>query len=303
MKSQGMQGRVFNSYGLGGYLIYQLTPNIEIYIDGRTDILYPIEHMKVYGATLVSSTALLAELDKYQIDKVVWPVEKLEMHDLLLETGQFHLEFMDASHALYVRKPTKFQLLGQLLTQPACWRPEMGSRIESEQESMVDILPYYSRLFPFAGFVDGYSNATDKKSFLDASFDQLKWNDEMIRFAMFRFAELGYGGITINLLAGIEKHRPQDYAITSMMAFNGGELKVVSRLLQDFSSQTWLFVSGNDLQIFHALYTKLAEIRSLDSWEAEGKANITKALANAGLSEPDIEMDLGMFCPAQDMQY
>jgi hypothetical protein len=38
LKSQGLPGPIYNRYGWGGYLIYQLYPEYRVYIDGRADV-------------------------------------------------------------------------------------------------------------------------------------------------------------------------------------------------------------------------------------------------------------------------
>ena len=73
MQSRQLQGRVFNEYVWGGYILWQ-TPEIKTFIDGRTDIFE-------YGGVLrdyLDATSLknsFSVLDKYQIRYVLFPPE------------------------------------------------------------------------------------------------------------------------------------------------------------------------------------------------------------------------------------
>src|SRR6185312_3033693 len=43
MKDTGVRGRVFNHYDFGAYLFFHFDQDIKVFIDQRTNILYPIE--------------------------------------------------------------------------------------------------------------------------------------------------------------------------------------------------------------------------------------------------------------------
>ena len=70
LKSQRLPGPIYNRYGWGGYLIYQLYPEYRVYIDGRADVYgdaFFAEAMRTYdGAGDWSSS-----LDRYDIRTVL----------------------------------------------------------------------------------------------------------------------------------------------------------------------------------------------------------------------------------------
>src|SRR5690606_31437581 len=45
-------GPMFNEFGYGGFLIHHLWPEHRVYIDGRTDLVYPVEMIERYGRAL-----------------------------------------------------------------------------------------------------------------------------------------------------------------------------------------------------------------------------------------------------------
>ena len=54
LKSQHLSGPIYNRYGWGGYLIYQLYPEYRVYIDGRADVYgdqFFAEAMRTYDGT------------------------------------------------------------------------------------------------------------------------------------------------------------------------------------------------------------------------------------------------------------
>ena len=70
LKSQHLPGPIYNRYGWGGYLIYQLYPEYRVYIDGRADVYgdaFFTEAMKVYDGV----GNWKEPLDRYGIQTVI----------------------------------------------------------------------------------------------------------------------------------------------------------------------------------------------------------------------------------------
>ncbi|RLB07883.1 MAG: hypothetical protein DRG50_01435, partial [Deltaproteobacteria bacterium] len=62
LKDHHIKGNIFNTYGLGGYIIWHLWPNIPVFIDGRTPTIYDQDFFWLYS---------LAERKKEIWEKVV----------------------------------------------------------------------------------------------------------------------------------------------------------------------------------------------------------------------------------------
>src|SRR6185369_2438529 len=70
LKSQHLTGPIYNRYGWGGYLIYQLYPEYRVYIDGRADVYgdaFFTEAMQVYDGV----GNWKEPLDRYGIQTVI----------------------------------------------------------------------------------------------------------------------------------------------------------------------------------------------------------------------------------------
>jgi hypothetical protein len=299
MQENHKSGRIFNTYGMGGYLIYRLAPQNQVYIDGRTQILYPLEHMQRYK--VVSKTGdpkvLRKELENYSVDQIIWRYSQ-SRHDLIQETGGFGLDFLDAHLVLYTRGASNFSLLGKLLSNPECWRPDMLSQLNTERQKMDDILPDYSALFPFANLVVGYSNAKDGKAFFDENIDGDKWFDEMRRFAGYRFLETGEYDLVVNLLGGVELLNRKDFLASAFAKIMVGDIDMATQILEDFSNREWLRLKPEETFIQYKLYQLLSLQRDLSTVEREISEALKVKLLDLGYADlgPEHVIDVGSFC-------
>ena len=305
MIERQVSGRIFNVYRMGGYLIYRLARQNQVYIDGRTQILYPLEHMKRYYQVLNANDpeVLRAELDEYSIDQIIWPHSQVR-HDLVQDAGGFGLDFLDARFVLYTRGTSNFPLLGKLLSRPECWRPDMLDRLNSERQRMDVILPKYSGLFPFANLVVGYSNADDGKAFFDENIDGDKWFDEMRRFAGYRFLETGEYDLVANLLGGVELRKPKDYLASALAQVKAGDFELASHIIEDFSNVEWAKLKSEDVFIHYKLYQLLEMHGSLTSIEHKKAEALKVKLVELEYSNLDLEhvLDVESFCTSSGIQ-
>ena len=65
-----IEGHMLNEFGYGGYLIFQLWPEYPAYIDGRTDLVYPPEHVQAYGEALTDPKAFAREVERHDLQWV-----------------------------------------------------------------------------------------------------------------------------------------------------------------------------------------------------------------------------------------
>ena len=300
-----MSGRIFNTYGIGGYLIYRLAPQNQVYIDGRTGILYPIEHLRLHNELLKTKKpqVLKAELDKYSVDYIILQHNQSH-HDLVQKMGDFGLDFLGARYSLYKRGSSNFPLSGKLLAEPACWHPDMLKELKEERQKMDVILPGYSGLFPFVDLILGYASAEDGKAYIDESIDAESWFDEMRRFAGYRFLETGYYNLVPALLGGVQIRKPNDYLASALAMINAGEYEMATHILSDLSNDNRLHVQPEDLLIQYRLYKLLEEQSESTLTDLEYVNALKEQLSEAGyydLSSPRV-LDERSFCSSSEMQ-
>jgi hypothetical protein len=102
----GLQGRMFNTYHYGGYLIKQLYPQQKVFIDGRTE-LYGQEFVRDYLNTSNGREGWDATIDKYSIDYAIVSNDE-PIRQLLLARGDFHLVYQDDHTSVVVRDDPRY---------------------------------------------------------------------------------------------------------------------------------------------------------------------------------------------------
>jgi hypothetical protein len=109
IQREGIEGRMFNTYHYGGYLIYHLYPRQRVFIDGRAD-MYGDAFIKDTLAIYQGSSDWKIRFDRYDIDYVICESEA-PLRQLLLQEGTFRLVFDDGMHSVMLRDIEKYQPL------------------------------------------------------------------------------------------------------------------------------------------------------------------------------------------------
>ena len=104
-----IQGRMFNSYQYGGYLIFRLYPAQQVFIYGWVEI-YQDSFMQIHDAILQGRPNWKALFDRYDIDYVVCE-SNAALRQLLLQEGGFRLVFDDGNHSILLKDIDKFKSL------------------------------------------------------------------------------------------------------------------------------------------------------------------------------------------------
>jgi hypothetical protein len=295
MIREDIHGRIFNDYGMGGYLIYRLAPRSQVYIDGRTQILYPIEHMLAYQAAKNQPEAMKEEFEKYGFDLIIRAFS-LSRHDAIMQLGEFQLDFVGPKYALYRRGAGNFPRLGEMFSDPACWRPELQAEIEAERNSMDAILPVYSALLPYADFVTAYGRADNGRVYLDQSIENEEWSDEMRRFAAYRFFEEGEYEIARMLFGGLEVKKTGDYLAPAMAMMLNQQWNLASQILKSMTAVNWRWMKPGDILIYYALISEMGAQQSLTDAEEQLLQRLDSRLAELGIAERSVEKTPAALC-------
>jgi hypothetical protein len=109
IRDHGISGRMFNEYGQGGYLIYSLYPQQQVYIDGRADV-FGDEFLKEYMAIRNGEPEWEQLFDKYDVDYVI-TLRVAPIRQLLLARGDFKSVYEDKHNSVLVRNSPKFASL------------------------------------------------------------------------------------------------------------------------------------------------------------------------------------------------
>jgi hypothetical protein len=100
---------MFNEYGWGGYLIWQLSPEHKVFIDGRADLYEYSGVFPDYMAIISAQSDALRVLARHNIQSCL--VRRNEALDALLTTTpEWKQVYSDDVSAIFVRQPSHKQL-------------------------------------------------------------------------------------------------------------------------------------------------------------------------------------------------
>ena len=153
-----LNGHMFNEYGYGGYLLYNLYPQKQVFVDGRTDVYLCCEMVDLMNIDIQKMRPdneykkLLDDLwNKYDISFVVIRTQKntvlRKMGRILTNDPNWNLVFWDDFSEIFVRKDGKNNLvLKDLSTLSATpydqnpFRPNLQSQALEEYQRMINIV-------------------------------------------------------------------------------------------------------------------------------------------------------------------
>jgi hypothetical protein len=95
-------GSMFNSYNLGGYLLWRLWPDYPVYVDGRTD-LYDDAFLREYQAVMLTAPGFEEVFDRRDVGFIV--IERnAPLAIWLAQSDHWHLAYEDDQTVLFVRQ-------------------------------------------------------------------------------------------------------------------------------------------------------------------------------------------------------
>jgi len=125
-------GNILNTFNTGGYLLHNLSTNYKIYIDGRTNILYPIEFYEHYLEVISNTETLEEEIKKYNIKYAIFENTK-KAHYYFSGVDNFTVNFANKNFILFSNtKDVAFPVASKLTIFPICWNDNLATAVSSE---------------------------------------------------------------------------------------------------------------------------------------------------------------------------
>lgn len=293
MRANDIGGRIFNAYEVGGYLAYHLSPDAQVFIDGRTGILYPLEHHYTFTEAERSSAAFAKMVDDYSVNAALVH-NTLAQHSVVVRSSRMQLDFVGIRYALYKRAPGNFPVLGHLQIHPACWRSADIDPLNAERTLAQRLLPAESPILPFANLIADYGNAPNRVKFLQQLGTGAGLSDTQRRFAGYRAMAQKQFRTAYALFGGIQLREPRDplAAAVALLGLNAPDL--ASEALAVAAKTKWPHLTPHDLQLMQAL------LKRIDP-KANGipEAFVTQvdtALAQIGSTHLKGELSAASFC-------
>ena len=291
----GFRGKVLNDYGIGGFLIHRMAPDMKVFIDGRTAILYPVEHLREHQDLMVSSEKLREALDKYEMDGIIHRFP--DASEIIQQSGGFSLEFVDLRHGFWTRGSGNLHAHGALVVRPACWTPDLIDQLQRERAAFLPRLPPLSPLVPFSNLVSGFADSADGKQYFDEQINQEVWSDEMRRFAAFRLMELGRDDLAVMLFGSVEDMTSRDVLAAAVAGAGQENYQLVSDILDDLALMDWPTQDTSSQLIEFRLHEWLADHLGSDASHEARVRQLGASLDEKGLGSAEIELGAQAFCP------
>lgn len=295
MKDSGRAGRIFNEYDMGGFLIYQLAPDSQVYIDGRTNILYPLEHYQRQQGAFASADVLIEEIEKYDVQYVI--TRSTSDKALLVEqTGLMKLDYADLRYFLYSRKDANVPTAGTLWARPYCWKENDTGRLIEEGATAAIYFTPDTQLHPFIKLMTDYGDSHDRPAFLEQQRETVYWPDASKRFVGYQAMKLGNFELARQHFMNVTTKDPKDFLATALSELRMGQPGDAEATLSKALNRTWNQLEFRDMLIMHAL---LSEVREKQGWRILDDSyldHFADQVKDKELTRGGNEVDAATFC-------
>lgn len=104
VETNALKGKVFNYYNWGGYVNLRTDGSLQVYIDGRADMLYPDAIFVDYLKVLHQKPGWEDVIDASGAEFVLWPFGPDTVARTLLQSGKWRAIYQDHKSVLLVRQ-------------------------------------------------------------------------------------------------------------------------------------------------------------------------------------------------------
>ncbi len=296
MENSGISGKIFNDLHTGGYLLYRLAPESRVYIDGRTNILYPIEHLQRNMAAVSDPGLLAEEINKYDIKLAVLntTIEKLSV---VKDSKTLDLDFVGAGYSLFRSGNPNFPIFGNLLVYPACWDSNQADALRNEQSRAIWLLPQDSTLLPFIQIVMDFTNATDKVSFFGALKDLEELSEFEARFVGYQALKMDMNQFAYDRFDGIEKKEVSDFLAAALAKTKMSDWRTAEQILDTATKTTWPRLIYSNLFALQTLLSHIRDNSGLTIMDEDYLDRLSAQLGTRSNQKSSMDLDIKLFCP------
>lgn len=293
-------GNIFNQMRHGGYLLYQLSPEFKIYIDGRTNILYPLEFAKrnadLHGPG--QFTSITDEIERYNIEFAIYPLD-MAWFPLTDKSNAMSVEYISKEFILMSTRANNFPLSSHVMFFPMCWQLANPQQLAAELTRAQQILPGDSGLLPvLKTLVDLYSGISPNEVF-SAIKSGAAATDYQKRLLGYVALELNSYPQAFELFQSIENNDTLDLLMRAYAALESQNYRAAEEILRVTLSPGWeelteRKLSATEQAIAVTLLENLHKHQPLSSLVAEQVAQLRKALQQ---STPSLKLPLPRVIP------
>ena len=299
-KTHPAGGNIFNRMRDGGYLLYHLSPEFKIYIDGRTNILYPLEFVKRYAALYSSQdyASITPEVDRYNIEFAIYP---LEMAWLPLTDNSHSLsaEYVSKEFILLSNRENNFPLSSRVMFFPMCWKQPNQQELAAELVKANEILPGDSVLTPLLDTLVKLNNSVNPDEF----FSSINVRDDSSHYEK---RLLGYAALELNsyrhafeYFRSIEKNDTLDLLMLAYAALGNENYRDAEEILLVSLSEVWVMLTKRNLSSSEqAIAVTLLEIlKKHQPLSPESETQLVTLKQSLSKIAPSLKLPLSIVIP------
>ncbi len=189
MKEEQLYGHTLADYNIGGYVLYRLAPDVKVFIDGRTNILYPFGFFESYYQARYRLRQFNRLHDLFRIDQIL-TVSDWYTGSRLIQTAirsrQYRIAYDDGRFSLLRRGKGHFAFSSDLHADSRCWpqrkNGEIGIELGLAEKRQ---LPERSKVLGLLKFAQVLEHAADIGAVLEQP--QAWWGDHpsVLRLAVY----------------------------------------------------------------------------------------------------------------------
>ncbi|VAW67386.1 hypothetical protein MNBD_GAMMA09-3807, partial [hydrothermal vent metagenome] len=212
MKNYQSGGKILNPMHIGGYLLNYLAPKFQVYLDGRTNILYPISRMDYYLDMLDSPKVIQTEIKKYDVDYVLLENRPWFL-SLVMGVKGMKLNYVDDYYMLFSKENEKnaFPVAGLISIVPTCWEESLSSEMKSEYLLAKKVFSDEPHLLTnVLNMLNAYSLSENKKEFLTMQLELGLLPDSIRRLLGVLALKNNMYGISLRYLSKIKINQRDD---------------------------------------------------------------------------------------------
>jgi len=247
LKAHHTGGHILNPLSDGGYLLNNLAPNFKVYLDGRTNILYPITRIKDYMAIINDKKLLKKEIEKYNIDYVLLE-NKPQFVSTLWGLDEMELNYADNRFVLYSndRNKVSFPITSLMLSYPACWKEKMEKDIANENVLANKVNMDNNRLLKtVVVLLSNYGDSSDKKTFIRSQLTLNNLHDRVKRILGYLAVENKMYKEASEFFKNIVSNNNNDLFMQIESSIHSGEYEMAEEMLLSYASVNVFYFMEN----------------------------------------------------------
>jgi hypothetical protein len=299
-KNHPTGGNIFNRMRDGGYLLYHLSPEFKIYIDGRTNILYPVEFVKKYAALYSSQdyASITPEIDRYNIEFAIYPLEMARL-PLTDNSHSLSAEYVSKEFILLSNRENNFPLSSRVMFFPMCWKQPNQQELAAEFVKAKGILPEDSVLTPLLDTLVKLNNSANPDEF----FNSINARDDSSHYQK---RLLGYAALELNsyrrafeYFRSIGKNDTLDLLMLAYAALRNENYRDAEEILLVSLSEAWVILTKRNLSTSEqAIAVTILEIlKKYQSLSRESETQLITLKQSLSKSTPSLKLPLNNVIP------